>query len=161
MSCGWGREGGRKRGGFYCESKVLQGRYFQVNLWPENRGFRVGTCSSEAELVLGTTLNCLFDDSSTTTTPSRHDRHKKTDLYESIDSMRTQPPRWLAVCVRTHAVMQDSHFNLVSCTPTDLTTGPTTKGAHYLENGIGTRRQMGIRGGHYGFIDPLTSRWQT
>ena len=114
-----------------------------------------------ANLVLGTTLNCLFDDSSTTTTPSRHDRHKKTDLYESIDSMRTQPPRWLAVCVRTHAVMQDSHFNLVSCTPTDLTTGPTTKGAHYLENGIGTRRQMGIRGGHYGFIDPLTSRWQT
>ena len=38
--------------------------------------------------------------------------------------------------------------------------GPTTKGAHYLESGIGTRWQMGIRGGHCGFIDPLTSQWQ-
>jgi hypothetical protein len=103
--------------------------------------------------VLGTTLNCLFDDSSTTTTPSWHDRHKKTDLYESIDSMRTQLPRWLAVCVCTHAVMQDRHFNLVSCTPSDLTTRPTTNDAHYLESGIGTRWQRGIRGGHCGFID--------
>ena len=51
--------------------------------------------------VLGTTLNCLFDDSSTTTTPSRHDRHKKTDLYESIDSIRTQPPKVVS-CMRTH-----------------------------------------------------------
>src|SRR5436305_9967513 len=102
--------------------------------------------------VLGTTLNCLFDDSSTTTTPSRHDRHRKTDLYESIDSMRTQPPRWLAVCVRIHAVMQDRQFNLVSCTLSDLSTRPTTNDAHYLESGIGMRRQMGTRGGHCGFI---------
>src|SRR6266487_947616 len=67
--------------------------------------------------------------------------------------MRTQPPRWLAVCVCTHAVMQDRHFNLVSCTPSDLTTRPTTDDAHYLESGISTRRQMGIRGGHCSFID--------
>jgi hypothetical protein len=51
----------------------------------------------DSTLVLGTTLNCLFDDSSTTK--------------------------------------------------------PTTNDAHYLESGISTRWQMGIRGGHCGFTD--------
>jgi hypothetical protein len=88
------------------------------------------------------------------TTPSRHDRHKKTDLYESFDSTRTQPPRWLAVCIHTRAVIQDRHFNLASYTPMQASLQDrrlTT--LYYLEGGIGTRWQMGIRGGHRGFTD--------
>ena len=96
---------------------------------------------SSTSFVLGMTLNCLFDNSLTTTTLLQHDRYKKTDLYESFDSKRTQLPRQLAVCVRTHAVMQDCYFNLVSCTPLDLTTRLTANDARYLESGIGTRQQ--------------------
>ena len=38
-----------------------------------------------------------------------------------------------------------------------LTTRPATNDAHYLESGIGMRWQMGILGGHCGFIVSLHS----
>jgi hypothetical protein len=74
-------------------------------------------CISLVTIVLGTTLKGLLDDSRL---PQRRRGivTKKTDfvrffrLYGNAATLRS----WLAVRVRLHAVIQDRHFNLVSCT---------------------------------------------
>ena len=63
------------------------------------------------------------------TTPSRHDRNKKTDLYESFDSTRTQPPRWLAVCIHTRCDTGPSLQPGLLYTYPGLSTRPTTNDA--------------------------------
>jgi hypothetical protein len=110
-------------------SSSLPGQRLDLNKSNNTKWFQRPTYSYTLEWLLKLVFSLLFTcfvspghdiklptrRSTTTSTPSRLVT-RKTDLYDSIDSTRTQPLRWLAIRVRLYAVIQDSHFNLVCYT---------------------------------------------